>query len=74
MTTLLLREEFSMDENRALWNAVFAAEMVATFRHRAEHEGARHALDKLEHSVEDAECLADEIVLALQSYKLKKGK
>lgn len=62
-----------MDENRLLWNAVFAADIVAQFRQQVS-EGKGHGLEHLPSMVEDSECLATEVVLALQSFKLKQGK
>ncbi len=63
-----------MDDNRLLWNAVFAADMVASFRETASLRGGGKALELIPHTIEDAECLADEIVLEYNKYKLKKGR
>lgn len=63
-----------VDENRLLWNAVFAADMVMKFHQEQRLRGTRVAMDLIPHCIEDAEWLATEIVKELNSYKLKEGK
>lgn len=55
-----------------LWNAVFAADMVASFREHAARGDVNRAIDLIPGTIEDAEFLANEIVIQYEKYKEKK--
>lgn len=61
-------------DDKLIWSAVFASEMVLTYRNRQKFEGTAHALKCLPDSIGDAECLANIIVEEYKKYIQEKRK